>query len=163
MELLSVALYALLMVLAASRSLIRKDTTRKVIEAIAVTGVVGMFLISGVDKLLPPQVRTLSSGGTAVWGGSDVSRLSNIYTSTKNDILVAVVLIAGFIEVVGSLCVLYGHYYRDTPTKRNGLTILSAFTVAATLVVYWNPWVKMHRIPVISNINTLGGILALWS
>lgn len=144
-------------------SMIRKETKRKIIEAIAVTAVVGMFLISGVDKLLPPEVRTLTRGGTAVWGGSDVSRLSNIYTSRKNDILLAVVLIAGIIEVVGSLCVLYGHYSSDTATKRNGLTILSAFTVAATFAVYWNPWVKMNRIATISNINTLGGILALWS
>uniref|UniRef100_A0A6C0K908 Uncharacterized protein n=1 Tax=viral metagenome TaxID=1070528 RepID=A0A6C0K908_9ZZZZ len=163
MELLSVGVYIIMVFLTGIISMIRKGTKRKIIEAIAVTAVVGMFLISGVDKLLPPQVRTLLGGGTAVWGGDDVFRLSNIYTKTKNDILVAVVLIAGIIEVVGSLCVLYGHYNRDTTTKRNGLTVLSGFTAAATLVVYANPWTGIKKIPVISNINTLGGILALWS
>ena len=156
MQLLSVVVYCIMIATALARGLILSENSRKIIEGIAVTGVVGMFLISGVDKLLPPQI-----SGTG-WGGSDVSRLGNIYSTRKN-ILTAIVLTAGVVELVGSACVMYGHYFKNRSLKRNGLTVLSGFTLVATLAVYANPWTGIKKLPVISNINTIGGILALWS
>jgi hypothetical protein len=157
MRLIWIIVYLLTIVAAAYKSHANKQPVRKIVETIAVYSVVGMFFIAGIDKLIPPL------NSTDAWGGSDTSRLVKIYPSVSQHLIAGLVIVGGLIELLGVWCTLNGYSSGDNTTKRVGVTILSVFTVAATLLMYANPQVGVKKLAVISNINTIGGLLALWS
>lgn len=156
MKLGSVILYVLMVLLAWGNSIRRGESRDETIDTVALYAVIGMFVVSGLDKLIPPAISGLP------WGGSDVARLAKIYQLPAKYLSLMVVL-GGLAELSGSWYALKGHKTGDIRMKRMGLSVLTAFTVAATLLVYANTVVGLKKIPVVSNINTIGGILALWS
>ena len=121
--------------------------------------IVGMYLISGFDKLFN-------------WGGDDTERLlkkwkKDGYLLDYNSVKTAnfLVLAGGFMELIGSYLILSSVEGVPVPlltenmAKIIGIYTLVIFTVLATLMFYIFPTIKV--LPAISNINAIGGLLAL--
>lgn len=121
--------------------------------------IVGMYLISGLDKIIN-------------WGGDDTERLlkkwkKDGYLLDYNSVKTAnfLVLAGGFMELIGSYLILSSVEGVSVPSltenmaKIVGIYTLVIFTVLATLMFYIFPTIKV--LPAISNINAIGGLLAL--
>ncbi len=122
--------------------------------------IVGMYLISGFDKLFN-------------WGGDDTERLLKKWKKDgylldyNNSAKTAnfLVLAGGFMELIGSYLILSSVEGVPVPlltenmAKIVGIYTLVIFTVLATLMFYVYPTIKV--LPAISNINAIGGLLAL--
>ena len=69
-----------------------------------------------------------------------------------------VVFLAGVIELLGSLLILYGVWYNSRAHVEVGAVILVVFTALATLIFYTNP-VKIY--PLMSNVTVASGLVLL--
>lgn len=119
--------------------------------------IVGMYLISGFDKLFN-------------WGGDDTERLlkkwkKDGYLLNRKKMANFLVVAGGFMELIGSYLILSSVEGVSVPSltenmaKIVGIYTLVIFTVLATLMFYVYPTIKV--LPAISNINAIGGLLAL--
>lgn len=106
--------------------------------------VVLMFLVSGVLKVSEPFIGPFSKGVT------DYGRMSSRLGISKS-LDFAIVFIAGIVELVGAYFIL-----EDKKNVSLGISILMAFTAAATLVFYTFP-LKFKQF--LSNLSVLS---ALW-
>ena len=116
-----------------------------------------MYLISGLDKIIN-------------WGGDDTERLlkkwkKDGYLLNRKKMANFLVVAGGFMELIGSYLILSSVEGVPVPlltenmAKIIGIYTLVIFTVLATLMFYVYPTIKV--LPAISNINAIGGLLAL--
>ena len=112
----------------------------------AATGMVCMFLISGLMKLKS-------------FGANEAERFSKkTKVCLKNSQII--VFLAGLIEVFGSLLILRGVWSQKMSLKdvQLGSITLAVFTVLATLMFYVFP---LRPYPLLSNLTALSGLLLL--
>ena len=118
-----------------------------------------MYLISGLDKVIN-------------FGGDDTTRLVNKWIKDGSFIYLNREQLAKFLVIAGGLIELFGSYLilssvenlkvpflSREQAKKMGIYSLLLFTVLATFMFYLYPKVKV--LPSISNINAVGGLLAL--
>jgi len=132
--------------------------SKNLVYITAAYAVVGMYLISGIDKLYN-------------FGGDDAERLVDKWNkdgymiNNKYQLAQLLVIAGGFMELFGSCLILSSveditiPLFTKTMAKTLGVYILVVFTVLATMMFYIFPKIKV--LPSISNINAVGGLLAL--
>ena len=154
MKKISLALYILSIVGAIMWSLNNKKPMKENIEMLAVIAIVGMYLMSGLEKINPLKL-----------GGDDVQRLVNKYAKYNVQIPIPfttfLVFIGGLVEVISSVALLYGVVTKTQSYRTGGSWSLIVFTILATLMMYANPIIGVSVLPVMSNINSVGGLLAI--
>ena len=154
MKKISLALYVLSIVGTIMWSLNNKKPMKENIELIAVIAIVGMYLMSGLEKINPIKL-----------GGDDVQRLVNKYAKYYVQIPInfttVLVFIGGLLEVISSVALLYGVVNKKQSYRTGAAWSLIVFTILATLMMYANPIIGVSVIPVMSNINSVGGLLAI--
>ena len=114
---------------------------------LAATGMVCMYLISGIMK-----VRS--------FGANESERFSKkAGTCMKNS--QRIVFLAGIVEIYASFLILRGVWSTNMSLRdvKLGSSILSVFTVLATLIFYVIPGFRPY--PVLSNLTALSGLLLL--
>tara|TARA_B110000027_G_scaffold129005_1_gene150059 strand:- start:1717 stop:2115 length:399 start_codon:yes stop_codon:yes gene_type:complete len=114
---------------------------------LAATGMVCMYLISGIMK-----VRS--------FGANESERFSKkAGTCIKNS--QRIVFLAGIVEIYASFLILRGVWSTNMSLRdvKLGSSILSVFTVLATLIFYVIPGFRPY--PVLSNLTALSGLLLL--
>ena len=111
---------------------------------VAASAMVLMFIVSGLRKV-------------ASAGQSEAERLAK---KIKTNMCSAkrLVFLAGVIELLGSLLILYGVWYSSRVHAEVGAAILVVFTALATLIFYTNP-VKIY--PLMSNLTVASGLVLL--
>ena len=136
---------------------------KKPIESVAVIAIVGMYLVSAIDKLISISDNPM--------GGDDTERLKKKYSLSKAGKKISklvdrfagpVVIIGGLIEFAGSVGLLYGYFRGDKKIRQASVATLIVFTILATLMFYANPIVGYRALPIVSNINAMGGLLSLF-
>tara|TARA_B100000902_G_scaffold333173_1_gene331556 strand:- start:152 stop:625 length:474 start_codon:yes stop_codon:yes gene_type:complete len=131
---------------------------KRTLESVAVISVVGMYFVSGVDKL---NIRN------AVLGGDDTGRLKKKYKDTDlsgfvNKYAGILVFVGGLVELLASIGLIYGYFMNKRFMKRVSIISLVVFTILATIMFYANPILGYKALPTISNINAIGGLLSLF-
>ena len=128
----------------------------KSIEKSAVIAIVGMYLFSAIDKFLT---------------NSDVNRLISkwqIKDTQKiyKQLVKLIVVLGGIWELLSSVA-LIASIFTDkkklfgidvNKIRLYSIVSLILFTISATLMIYLVPF---RPLPIISNINAIGGLLAL--
>uniref|UniRef100_A0A6C0F5W2 DoxX family protein n=1 Tax=viral metagenome TaxID=1070528 RepID=A0A6C0F5W2_9ZZZZ len=104
-----------------------------------------MFLISGFYKLYDPSI-----------GINKLMKCQKNLFSNNLNLVKTIVFLAGIWEVIASLLVLY----KNDQNCIYALYSLVVFTILATLLCHFPP-VGFTYYPFISNITTIGGLLAL--
>lgn len=134
------------------------EKSKNLVYITAAYAVVGMYLISGIDKLYN-------------FGGDDAQRLVRKWKkdgykiNNKQQLAQLLVIAGGFMELFGSCLILSSveditiPLFTKTMAKTVGVYTLVVFTVLATMMFYIFPKIKV--LPSISNINAVGGLLAL--
>tara|TARA_A100000164_G_C21440009_1_gene554988 strand:+ start:67 stop:534 length:468 start_codon:yes stop_codon:yes gene_type:complete len=154
MKKISLALYVLSIVGTIMWSLNNKKPMKENIEMLAVIAIVGMYLMSGLEKINPLKL-----------GGDDVQRLVNKYAKYNVQIPINfttfLVFIGGLLEVISSVVLLYGVVTKTQSYRTGGAWSLIVFTILATFMMYANPIIGVSVLPVMSNINSIGGLLAI--
>ena len=125
---------------------IMKETKEVQILKFAATGMVLMFIVSGLMK-----VRSFGSNE-----GERFSKKTGI--CQKNS--ARIVFLAGLVELYASFLILRGVWSSNMNLKhvQLGSSILAIFTVLATLIFYVNP---MKPYPLLSNLTALSGLMLL--
>tara|TARA_B100001094_G_scaffold290620_1_gene308303 strand:- start:797 stop:1264 length:468 start_codon:yes stop_codon:yes gene_type:complete len=154
MKKISLTIYLLSILGAITWTLYNKQPMKENIELIAVIAIVGMYLMSGLEKINPFKI-----------GGDDVQRLVNKYAKygvgVPLDLTTFIVFFGGLVEFISSILLFYGVVTNKKSYRTGGAWSLIAFTILATLMMYANPIVGVSVIPVMSNINSVGGLLAI--
>tara|TARA_B100001094_G_scaffold275291_1_gene282730 strand:+ start:486 stop:953 length:468 start_codon:yes stop_codon:yes gene_type:complete len=154
MKKLSLAIYILSIIGTIMWSLTNKKPFTENIEIVAVIAIVGMYLMSGFEKIIPFKV-----------GGDDVERLVNKYAKygvgLPLDLTTFIVFFGGLVEFISSILLFYGVFFNKKSFRTAGAWSLIAFTILATLLMYANPIIGVSVMPVMSNINSVGGLLAI--
>lgn len=117
------------------------------IVKLAATGMVCMYLISGIMKVRH-------------FGANESERFSKkTGTCMKNS--QRIVFLAGLIEIYASFLILRGVWSTNMSLKdvKLGSSILAVFTVLATLIFYVIPGFRPY--PFLSNLTALSGLLLL--
>ena len=135
--------------------IVKKINMNIIIKEFSIYAVTGMFLLSSFDKLLLPIITN------EIMGGKDTTRLIARYPFVSKNLLTNIVIIGGIIELYSSYLILKGHDTKNDKQRNIGLYILVVFTFLATLLMYANPIVGYKYLPIVSNISTMGGLLAL--
>tara|TARA_B100000963_G_scaffold360805_1_gene393213 strand:- start:326 stop:706 length:381 start_codon:yes stop_codon:yes gene_type:complete len=103
-----------------------------------------MFIISGFNKVVS-------------LGDSESLRFSN-KTGINQDISKYIVLLAGLIELISCLMIIYGIFNSDIFIAKYGIYSLILFTILATLIFYVFP---MKYKPLLSNLSVATGLYLL--
>ena len=103
-----------------------------------------MFIISGVNKVVS-------------LGDSESLRFSN-KTGINQGISKYIVLLAGLIELISCLLIIYGIFNSDISIAKYGIYSLILFTILATLIFYAFP-IKFK--PLLSNISVATGLFLI--
>lgn len=116
------------------------------IVKLAATGMVCMFLLSGLMK-----VKSFGANEAERFSKKSKVCLRNSQT---------IVFLAGLLEVFGCLLILRGVWSQKMSLKdvQLGSLILAVFTVLATLIFYVFP---LRPYPLLSNLTALSGLLLL--
>ena len=123
----------------------------KSIEKTAAVAIVGMYLFSAIDKFITD---------------SDVNRLISKWNITDKQFVKLIVFVGGMWELLSSVAVITSVFIDKkklfgidvSKIRFYSVVSLILFTIAATLMVYVDPF---RPLPIISNINAIGGLLAL--
>ena len=100
-----------------------------------------MFIISGFIKVVS-------------LGDSESLRFSN-KTGIKQNISKYIVLLAGLIELISCLMIIYGIFNNKIQFAKYGIYSLILFTILATLIFYVYP---LNYKPLLSNISVATGL-----
>lgn len=103
-----------------------------------------MFIISGFNKVVS-------------LGDSESLRFSN-KTGINQDISKYIVLLAGLIELISCLVIIYGIFNSNISIAKYGIYSLILFTILATLIFYAFP-IKYK--PLLSNISVATGLFLI--
>ena len=103
-----------------------------------------MFIISGFNKVVS-------------LGDSESIRFSN-KTGINQDISKYIVLLAGLIELISCLVIIYGIFNGKFSIAKYGIYSLILFTILATLIFYAFP-IKYK--PLLSNLSVATGLFLL--
>ena len=103
-----------------------------------------MFIISGFNKVVS-------------LGDSESLRFSN-KTGINQDISKYIVLLAGLIELISCLLIIYGIFNSNISIAKYGIYSLILFTILATLIFYAFP-IKYK--PLLSNISVATGLFLI--
>lgn len=123
-----------------------KDNKEQTVK-LAATGVVCMFLISGLMK-----VRSFGSNESERF-----SKISGVCIKNSQRI----VFLAGLVELYASFLILRGVWSQNMSLKdvKMGSSILAVFTVFATLIFYVIPGIRPY--PLLSNLTALSALVLL--
>ncbi len=103
-----------------------------------------MFIISGFNKVIS-------------LGDSESLRFSK-KTGINQDISKYIVLLAGLIELISCLMIIYGIFNSNLSIAKYGIYSLILFTILATLIFYAFP---MKYKPLLSNLSVATGLYLL--
>ncbi len=102
---------------------------------------IAMFIISGYNKI-------------STLGASEAQRFS-LKTGLNSDLSQIIVFLAGLIELLSCLAIIYGIHKDEVKITEYGLYSLILFTILATLIFYAFP---LKYKPFLSNLSIITGL-----